>query len=136
VFDDGVRIVMRADGFKNSCAVRFEGDEGWVETDDSGDIAVSNPYVRDLRDYQKKIQAERWERPVAHPAEFLSSVRTRRVPTASAEDIHFPHVTCHAATVAYHLGRKLTFDPAAQMFEGDLEASRRLLRPCRTPWTL
>jgi len=132
VFDDGVRIVMRADGFKNSCAVRFEGDEGWVETDDSGDIAVSSPNLLGSR----KVQAERWERPVAHPAEFLASVRTRRVPTASAEDIHFPHVTCHAATVAYHVGRKLTFDPATQAFKGDLEASRRLLRPCRTPWTL
>jgi len=132
VFDDGVRIVMRDGGFKSSCGVRFEGDEGWVETDDSGDIAVSSPNLLDAR----RVQAESWTRPVAHPGEFLASVRTRRVPTAPAEDIHFPHVTCHAATVAYHLGRKLTFDPKTSQFVNDLEASRRLLRPCRLPWVL
>ena len=132
VFDDGVKIVFREEGFKSSCAVRFEGDEGWVETDDSGDIAVSSPNLLDSR----KVQAERWERPVAHPAEFLQCVRSRRVPTAPAEDIHFPHVCCHAATVAFHLGRKLTFDPAALTFKGDEEASRRLLRPHRLPWVV
>ena len=132
VFDDGVKIVMREEGFKNSCAVRFEGDEGWVETDDSGDVAVSDPKLLDSR----KVQAERWERPVAHPAEFLASVRSRRVTTAPAEDIHGPHVCCHAATVAFHLGRKLTFDPKTMMFKNDDEASRRLLRPCRLPWAL
>ncbi|MCL1919960.1 MAG: Gfo/Idh/MocA family oxidoreductase [Kiritimatiellaeota bacterium] len=131
-FDDGVKIVFREEGFKSSCAVRFEGDEGWVETDDSGDVAVSAPNLLEGR----KIQAERWERPVAHPAEFLASVRSRRIPTAPAEDIHFPHVTCHAATVAFHLGRKLTFDPATLTFTGDAEASRRLLRPHRLPWVV
>lgn len=130
VFADGLKIVFREEGFKSSCAVRFEGDEGWVETDDSGDIAVSNPNLLDKR----MVQAERWERPVAHPAEFLSSVRTRKLPTAPAEDIHFPHVCCHAATVAFHLGRKLTFDVRTLQFEGDQEASRRLLRPSRMPW--
>lgn len=129
-YDDGITLVLRQKGFRNSCAVRFEGDEGWVETDDSGDITVSAPSLLENR----TIQTESWMRPVAHPAEFIACVKSRKTPSAPPDSLHFSHVCCHAATVAYHLNRELTFDPATLAFAGDSEANRLTNRPWRTPW--
>lgn len=131
-YADGVKLVLRQKGFRGTCAVRFEGDEGWVETDDTGDIAVSSPALLESR----KIQTEDWMRPVAHPAEFIASVKSRRTPTAPADSLHFTHVACHAATIAYHLNRELTFDPSRLAFANDGEANRLINRPCRAPWSL
>ncbi|MDR2849179.1 MAG: Gfo/Idh/MocA family oxidoreductase [Verrucomicrobiota bacterium] len=131
-YADGIRVVLRQKGFRNSCAVRFEGDEGWVETDDSGDIQVSSPTLLD----NHKIQTETWQRPVAHPAEFLACVKSRQKPSAPPDALHFTHVACHAATIAYHLNRELTFDPAALAFARDAEANRLIHRFSRAPWTI
>lgn len=131
-YGDGVKLVMRQKGFRNSCAVRFEGDEGWVETDDSGDVAVSSPTLLDSR----KVPSESWMRPVAHPAEFVACVKSRRTTTAPADTLHFTHVACHAATISYHLKRELAFDPTTLSFAHDDEANRLINRPCRAPWFL
>jgi hypothetical protein len=41
------------------------------------------------------------------------------------------HVACHAAALAWVLGRKLTFDPAKEELVGDAEADRLRSRPER-----
>ncbi len=131
-YADGVKIVMRQKGFRNSCAVRFEGDEGWVETDDSGAVYASAPTLLETR----KVQTEDWMRPVAHPAEFIACVKSRQTTSAPPDSLHFSHVCCHAATIAFHLGRELTFDPAALAFAKDAEANRLISRSSRAPWRL
>ena len=131
-YADGIKLVLRQKGFRGSCAVRFEGDEGWVETDDTGDISVSSPTLLENR----KVQTEDWMRPVAHPAEFIASVKSRQTPTAPADSLHFTHVACHAATISYHLNRELTFAPDRLAFDKDAEANRLINRPCRAPWYL
>ena len=44
------------------------------------------------------------------------------------------HVACHAAALAWVLGRKLRLDPAKEEFVGDAEANRLRSRPERD-WT-
>ena len=131
-YADGIKLVLRQKGFRNSCAVRFEGDEGWVETDDSGDIQVSSPALLENR----KIQTENWMRPVAHPAEFIACVKSRMTPSAPPDALHFTHVACHAASISYHLNRELTFDPATLAFAKDSEANRLINRSNRAPWSI
>jgi predicted dehydrogenase len=131
-YADGVKLVLRQKGFRNSCAVRFEGDEGWVETDDSGDIQVSSPALLEDR----KLPTETWQRPVAHPAEFIACVKSRQTPSAPPNALHFTHVACHAATVAYHLKRELTFNPGTLAFTGAPDADRLANRPSRAPWSV
>ena len=131
-YPDGVKLVLRQPGFRNSCAIRIEGDEGWVETDDSGEIQVSSPALLEGR----KILTESWTRPVAHPAEFIACVRSRKRPSAPPDSLHFSHVCSHAATIAYHLNRELTFDPKTLTFANDAEANRLVRRYSRTPWDL
>jgi hypothetical protein len=44
------------------------------------------------------------------------------------------HITCHAAAIAWQLGRKLRFDPAKEAFVSDEEANRMRSRALREPW--
>ena len=119
-------------GFKDSCAIRLEGDEGWVETDDSGNVYVSDPLLLEGH----TIRHESWARPVAHPAEFIACVRSRLRASAPADALHFSHVACHAASVAYHLNREMAFDLRTVTAPGQDDATRQLERSDRAPSTL
>jgi len=44
------------------------------------------------------------------------------------------HIACHAATLAWRLGRKLQFDPQSEMFIDDDDANRLRSRAMRDPW--
>ncbi len=131
-YDDGLKLVMRDHGFKNSCAVRFEGDEGWIETDDSGQICTSHPNLIE----QRKIKGEDWKKPLGHTAQFIDCVKSRRTPDAPPDSLHFSHLCCHAATIACHLNRELEFDPVKACFTKDAEANRLRNREHRAPWYL
>ena len=43
-YANGVKLIMRNDGWLQlgSCPVRFEGETGWVETGDDGELVASN----------------------------------------------------------------------------------------------
>jgi len=113
-----------------TCPVRFEGDEGWVETGDSGEVAVSRPSL--LREMGRLVG--QGINPSNHARNFLDSVKTRRR-TACHEDImRHSHLACHAAATAWILGRKVAFDPAREAFVGDDEANRMRCRAMREPW--
>ncbi|MFO7936591.1 MAG: Gfo/Idh/MocA family oxidoreductase [Kiritimatiellia bacterium] len=131
-FDDGLKIVMRDHGFKNSCAVRFEGSNGWVEADDSGQVYTSDPDLIERR----KTKGEDWNKPLGHTGEFIECVRSRRTPAAPAEELHYPHLACHAATIAYHLNREVKYNPDQMEFVNDDEANCLRNRQCRAPWHL
>ena len=131
-YPDGVKMVLRSGGFRDSCAIRLEGDEGWVETDDSGSVYVSDPLLLEGH----TIRHESWARPVQHPAEFIACVRSRLRASAPADSLHMTHVACHAASVAYHLNRTLAFDLASRTFPQDADATKLLKRSNRAPWTL
>lgn len=130
-YPDGVKMVLRSN-FKETCAIRLEGDEGWVETGDSGTVKVSNPILLEGH----TIRHENWARPVQHPAEFIACVRSRLRASAPADSLHMTHVACHAATVAYHLNRAMDFDLKSFSFPGHSDANKRLVRSNRAPWTL
>ncbi|NQT50943.1 hypothetical protein HQ576_02770 [bacterium] len=44
------------------------------------------------------------------------------------------HIACHAAAIAWMLGRKVTFDPVKEAFVGDDEANAMRTRALRSPW--
>ncbi len=46
------------------------------------------------------------------------------------------HIACHAAALAWILGRKLTLDPVTEKFVDDDEANRLTSRAAREPWCL
>ncbi len=131
-YANGVKLVMREKGWLGlgTCSVRFEGDEGWVETGDSGRIEMSPSTLRS----EKRIFSVVGTTPTAHIQQFLRCVKSRRKPAGDASTACQSHIACHAAYVAWQLGRKLTFDPAKDAFLDDDEANRMRTRALRQPW--
>ena len=68
--------------------------------------------------------------------DFLDCLKTRAKPRGYASVAAQSHVACHAAYIAWQLGRKLKFDPAKDEFIGDAEANRMRRRAKREPWRI
>ncbi|HEX4000363.1 MAG TPA: Gfo/Idh/MocA family oxidoreductase [Pirellulales bacterium] len=117
-----------------TCPVRFVGDEGWVETGDSGGIEV---YPASLRSELKGLtKMHDGINPGPHVRNFLDCVKSRARTNCSVDTTRHSHLTCYAAATSWLLGRKLTLDPATEMFVGDDEANRFRIRTYREPWCL
>lgn len=131
-YANGVKLVMRSQGWLGlgTCSVRFEGENGWVETGDGGEVKLEPESLRGGR----KILTESVGRPMSHVRNFLDCVKSRGQPAANADVSCQSHIACHAAYIAWQLNRKLRFDPAKVEFIGDEEANRMKSRAYREPW--
>lgn len=132
MYKNGVKLVLRDQGWLGlgTCSARYVGEEGWVETGDSGRMAVSNDKLRQDIKFIPMAGTD----PVNHIREFLECVKTRRNPASNARVAANAHIACHCAHIAWQLGRKVTFDPATETFINDNEANRLITRVTREPW--
>jgi predicted dehydrogenase len=133
-YDDGLKMVMRVDGWMGlgTCSVRYEGDEGWIETGDSGKFAI---YPESLRT-ERTVFTRAGTDPTTHIRNFLNCVKTRKPANANSDVAARSHVACHAAYIAWQLGRTLKFDPVQEAFLEDDEANRMRSRAMREPWRI
>ena len=134
-YANGLQLILRDSGFLGlgSCHVRYEGTEGWVETADSGKIAVSD----NLKSETFAPPTPETKDPTTnHVRDFVACVKSRQQPQANALAAAQTHIACHAAYIAFQLGRKLRFDPAIDSFIGDEEANRMRSRALREPWRI
>jgi predicted dehydrogenase len=137
-YADGVKIVLRRGGFRGegdwlglgTCPVRFEGDQGWVETGDLGKVMAEPASLL----AGARIPETPGTGPGKHVRDFLDCVKSRRNPACHSAVMRRSHVACHAAALAWILGRKLRFDPSSESFPGDPQADRLRSRARRAPW--
>ena len=133
-YADGVELIMREKGWLplGSCPVRFEGDDGWVETGDSGKFVLSSPALLAGRDVE-----EIGGYPATfHVRDFLNCVKTRNQPKCNADVACWAHIACHATNIALLLGRTIKYDPVNHVFPGDPQANRLLSEAYRSPWRI
>jgi hypothetical protein len=133
-YANGVKVVLRRSGWLGlgTCPVRFEGDEGWVETGDSGRTAVS---LDSLRAVLPAPPQEAGTTPTNHVRDFFDCVKSRAQPACNADIARKSHIACHAAAIAWTLRRKVVFDPLKEEFLGDEQANRLRTRAMREPWS-
>jgi predicted dehydrogenase len=113
-----------------TCAVRFVGEEGWVEAGDSGGIEVYPPSLRsELRGLGDRPADGLDVR--GHARNFFDCVRSRGRPAANSQVMRHSHIACHAAALAWLLNRRLRFDPVREEFLGDAEANALRALPSR-----
>jgi predicted dehydrogenase len=118
-----------------TCPVRFVGDEGSVETGDSGGIEVQPASLKaELKDAIGK-QASGLD-VAAHANNFLECIKTRQPAAANSQVMRRSHIACHAAALSWILNRKLKFDPAREEFLNDDEANGLRARAARAPWVM
>ena len=131
-YDDGLKMVMRSAGWRGlgTCSVRYEGENGWVETGDSGRLEFSLGGTR----IEQRLFGE--SNTLNHARNFVECVLTRKPTRANAEVVARSHIICHAAYIAWQLGRTLEFDPVKVEFKNDAEANRMRSRALRDPWRI
>jgi predicted dehydrogenase len=133
-YADGIQLILREKDWLplGSCPVRFEGDDGWIETGDSGKFVLSSPellagrQVEEIGGYPATF----------HVRDFLDCVKTRSQPKCNADVACYSHIACHAANIALFLGRQVKFDPVKNEFIEDEEANRLRSEALRAPWRL
>ncbi|MDP6047630.1 MAG: Gfo/Idh/MocA family oxidoreductase [Phycisphaerae bacterium] len=132
VYANGVKLVIRPDKWLGlgTCPVRFEGDEGWIETGDTGGIKLHPASLMG----ERKRYLRRGTDPASHASNFFDCMRSRARTAANADVMRYSHLACHAAAIAWQLGRKLTFDPVKEVFVNDEQANRMCTRAKRAPW--
>jgi len=133
-YRNGLKLVMRDKGWMGlgTCCVRYEGEDGWVETGDTGRLEFSSGRLR----AEQRAFTEPGTSPASHIKNFLSCIKTREPAHSNAEVVARSHVICHAAYIAWQLGRSLRLDPVKVEFIGDDEANRMRSRALRDPWRI
>jgi len=130
VYANGVKLVIRKGLRFGSCPVRLEGDEGWVETGDSGRIETHPKSLLEERRFRGGYPASN------HIRQFLDCVKSRQQPVSTADAAHHSITACHCANICVRLGRPVKWDPDKEEFIGDEEANRLRSRAYRAPWRL
>lgn len=133
-YESGVELVIREKGWipLGSCPVRFEGDDGWVETGDSGKFVLSSPELL----AGKEVEEIGGYPATFHVRDFLNCVKSRSEPRANADVARYAHIACHAANIAIFLNRKLDYDPLKNEFINDQQANRLCSEALREPWRI
>ena len=130
-YASGVEMIVESTG----PAIRFEGTNGWVGNKGwLGRVEASSPAI--LNSVIGPDEIHLFTCPQAEHRNFLDCVKTRRDPYFPAEFGHRVASICHIGNIAMTLGRKLKWDPVAEVFPGEPEANRYLARAMRAPWHL
>ncbi len=130
LYANGAKLVIRTGLRFGSCPVRFEGEEGWVETGDSGEIDAYPKSLLQNRGFEGGYPAAN------HVRAFLDNVKTREQTICNAEVAHRSISACHVANICKRLGRPVKWDPKKEECIGDEEGNRLLSRAYREPWYL
>ncbi len=130
-YANGVKLFIRKGLRFGACPVRFEGEDGWVETGDSCHVETHPASLLAERRFARGEIPQN-----DHIREFLDCVKTRQQPVSNADVVHHSITACHVANISVRLGRPVKWDPAAEKFVGDAEADRLRSRAYRPPWRL
>jgi predicted dehydrogenase len=129
-YANGSKLVIRTGLRFGTCPVRFEGEEGWVETGDSGEMEAHPKSLLEDRRFLGGYP------PDNHARAFLDCVKTRQQTVSNAEVAHRSISACHVANLCKRLGRPIKWDPKKEECIGDEEANRLRSRAYREPWYL
>jgi len=136
-FANGVKMILRREGWKGSCGMAFEGDEGSVSVADGYKTPeVSSPALLQEGERLVAEYRERTGRPMNHVRDFFDCVKSRRPTVANPEVMHHSMSTVHAANLCMWLRKDLKYDPVKEEFPDDPAANRFRSRVRRKPWAV
>jgi hypothetical protein len=129
LYANGVRMTSRA----ASHGTKFIAEDGWAYVD-RGKMECSNPELlrRKATGHEISLYESR-----DHMENFLTSARQGKDPVCPVEVGHRSNSIC----VLHHLsmklnGRKIAWDPVAEVVVGDREAAAMVEVPMRAPWKI
>lgn len=129
-----------ANGVEMTCtpgnpSIKFIGTDGWVGNRGwRGRLEAGSDEI--LKSEIGPNELHLYTNPLGEHRDFLDCCKSRKDPYFPVDIGHRVATVCHLANIAVKLGRKLKWDPQAEVFSGDDEANRFLARPMRAPWKL
>ena len=125
--------------------IRFEGSDGWIFVSRGGAqttasdpasafgeaLAASDPQILNSKIGPDEIHLYQSD---DHHLNWLTSIQTRKPAVTTPEEAHRSTSACILGWIAMKLGRKLTWDPAREVFIGDDQANSMRSRPQRAPY--
>ncbi|MGE5568036.1 MAG: Gfo/Idh/MocA family protein [Rhodospirillales bacterium] len=81
-----------------------------------------------------EARGEREDTMALNKRDWLSSMRSRKLPFCDVEGGHRVATATHLANISLRLGRSVRWDPEKETIIGDKEAAAMLVRPYRKPW--
>ncbi|MHC4741729.1 MAG: Gfo/Idh/MocA family protein, partial [Planctomycetota bacterium] len=127
-YANGMKMYLKTGGG----GTRFEGTEGWVYVN-RGKLDAEPKSILDSKIGPNEIHLYESNN---HKQNFIDCIKNRKDPICNAEVGHRSSTVCHLANIAMLLERSLKWDPEAEVFPGDDEATRMTWRPRRSPWIL
>lgn len=134
-FADGIEldIVDNSDELGFSNGIMFQGDQGryFVNRGKLRGKPVEELKTNPLpEDALKNLYGGRMPSG-SHMQDFADCIKNGTQPISDVESHHRNLTVCHATNIALRLGRKLTFDPATEMFINDEQANSFIAREQR-----
>jgi predicted dehydrogenase len=113
-------------------STRFIGSEGWIRIWREGWDAFPKSLLKEKpgpNDVHLAVSTNHYEN-------FVQAVKARSATVSTLPDAIRGDLISHLCDIAVRLDRKITWDPRTETIFGDSEASQRLHRPMRAPWSL
>jgi predicted dehydrogenase len=129
-YANGITIRLEDEG--PAAGGEFIGDRGKIRIGNN-DVASNPVELAQVRPEELKVRLPAIDN---HIQNWFDCIKSRQKPIADVEIGHRSAVICHLGNIARWVGRKLTWDPAKEIFPGDDEANRYLDRPRRKPYEL
>ncbi len=124
----GVRMTLKPGGD----STKFTGPEGWVRVSRGGIDAEPKSLLKSkIGPGDTRLAVSRRQ-----DQNFIDAVKSRKPAISPIEDAVRSDIISHLCDIAVRTGRKITWDPKKETIVGDENASKRLSRPMRAPWTL
>lgn len=101
----------------------FHGEKGWLRIDRGRLDSDPEDIFTKLMQNKPKIED--------HMSNWLSCIKSRKLPVADVEIGHRSATVCHLVNIARWTGRKLKWDPVKEEVIGDAEANQYLDRERR-----
>ena len=121
--------------------IKFIGDEGWIFVSRDASQTASDPTgqktslksldASDARLLDPKGLKVELPHSQSHHKNWLECVQSRKQPLAPAPVAHRSNTACILSWIAMRLNRPLAWDPKAEKFVNDAEATAMLTRPER-----
>lgn len=130
-YANGVRLEVETGG----TGLRLEGTDGWLEVPAFGrPLGASRPSL--LGSVIGPGETHLYTEPKREHRNFLDCVKSRRDPYFPVEKLHRLSSLLHLGNLCMKLGRRLRWDPVAEVFPDDPAANRLRSRAMRAPWHL
>jgi predicted dehydrogenase len=108
----------------------FFGDKATVFATDGRWVVIPNGKAADRKEFKTVSNAG-----LAHMADFLQAVRSRKQPSCLIEDAFQSTTTVQLGMIAYESGSTVRWDAASEQIPGNPAAAALLKRDYRGPWT-